>query len=63
MPRPKSWFALNEYHDALRLAKKQCTCIRKYTRSNRSGKKIQGYYVGDKIPARLKHATIERVVK
>ncbi len=59
MPRPKSWFETNEYNAARCAAKDRGMRLRKYTRLNKAGEKIQGYFVGNKIPVRLKHASIE----
>lgn len=59
MPRPRSWFEPNEYNDARRAAKDRGVRLRKYTRLDKSGSKIQGYFVGNKIPIRLNHASIE----
>lgn len=61
MARPKSWFERREYSTAKKVAKTRGQNLWKYIRGTRAGKET-GYYVGNKIPARLKAAQLERKV-
>jgi len=60
MPRPKSWFETQDYAIAKSAAKKRGHCLWKFARKDREGKSILGYFVGARLPVRLKLAKIEK---
>jgi len=59
MPRPKSYFERNEFAKARRTARDRGLKLFLFQRTNREGKKMSGYYVGNNTPARWKSATFE----
>jgi hypothetical protein len=60
MPRPKSWFETNDYNAAKRASKDRGHGLWKFTRKDRDGKNILGYFVGARLPVRLRNATVEK---
>jgi hypothetical protein len=60
MARPKSWFERREHTTAKKAARTRGQSLWQFTRSTRDGSKATGYYVGNKIPARLKTAELKR---
>jgi len=58
MPRPKSWYETKEYSHAKSAAKARGHKLWKYARSTRDGQ-CQGYFVGVKLPIRLRTAKTE----
>ena len=62
MARPHSWYELNEFAAAKRAAKERKHSLWKFTRHDRNDKKIQGYFVGAKLPVKLRWATVEERV-
>jgi len=59
MARPKSWFRPKEFNVAKKTARVREHSLYKYTRNLRGGASETGYYVGNHLPARLKHAQLE----
>ena len=60
MARPKSWFEPKEYTTAKKTARDREQGLWKFTRKTRDGTKHNGYYVGNTLPARLRHAQVEQ---
>lgn len=61
MARPNSWYETAEYNEANRASKDRGHGLWKYTRKDREGQKVQGYFVGPKLPARLRTAETKKV--
>lgn len=53
MSRPRKWFERVEFRTAKAAARANDQTIWRYTQDGRAGKR-SGYFVGDKIPSRLR---------
>lgn len=58
MSRPKSWYPKKEYNQAKSVARRLGYRVWSYTRNTRKGPE-HGYFIGNAIPIRLKHAKMD----